>query len=104
MFIHASGRKAMYVLHKLYDNCSIYLNRKYERFIYFCRIFEKSNMLKQINIGEGCDANTEITTETKESVASQSVELEPENQNKIVPRVICPQHVKMEVNMYAELQ
>ena len=34
-------------------------------------------MLKQTNIGEGCDANTEITTETKESVASQSVELEP---------------------------
>ena len=70
MYIQASNRKAMYVLHKLYDNCSIYLNRKYERFIYFCRIFEKSNMLKQTNIGEGCDANTEITTETKESVAS----------------------------------
>ena len=35
-------------------------------------------MLKQTNIGEGWDANTEITTETKESVASQSVELEPE--------------------------
>lgn len=70
MYIQASSRKAMYVLHKLYDNCSIYLNRKYEKFIYFCRIFEKSNMLKQTNIGEGCDANTEITTETKESVAS----------------------------------
>ena len=70
MYIQASSRKAMYVLHKLYDNCSIYLNRKYEKFIYFCRIFEKSNMLKQTNIGEGCDADTEITTEIKESVAS----------------------------------
>jgi len=27
-------------------------------------------MLKQTNIGEGCDADTEITTEIKESVAS----------------------------------
>nr|DAO29859.1 MAG TPA: hypothetical protein [Bacteriophage sp.] len=25
------------------------------------------------------------------------------NQNKIVPRVVCPQHVKVEVKMYAEL-
>lgn len=70
MFIHAYSKRAMQLLHKLYDNCSIYLNRKYDRFIYFCRIFEKSNMLKQTNIGEGCDADTEITTEIKESVAS----------------------------------
>lgn len=70
MYIHSSGKGAMQLFHKLYDNCSIYLNRKYDRFIYFCRIFEKSNMLKQTNIGGGCDANTEITTETKESVAS----------------------------------
>ena len=33
-------------------------------------------MLKQTNIGEGCDADTEITTEIKESVASQSVGIE----------------------------
>ncbi len=78
MFFHGTGRKAMDLFHKLYDNCSIYLNRKYERFIYFCRILEKSDMLKQTNIGEGCEANTEITIETKESIASQSVEIEPE--------------------------
>lgn len=33
----------------------------------------------QINIGEGCDANPEVTTEIKESVAPQSVEIEPTN-------------------------
>lgn len=70
MYIRSSGRKAIQLFHKLYDNCSLYLKRKYDRFIYFCRIFEKSNIVKQTNIGEGCDANTEITTETKESVAS----------------------------------
>lgn len=70
MYIRSSSRKAMELLHNLYDNCSIYLKRKYDRFIYFCRVFEKSNIVKQTNIGESCDANTEITTETKESVAS----------------------------------
>lgn len=44
MYIHSSNKKAMQLFHKLYDNCSIYLNRKYERFTYFCRIFEKSNI------------------------------------------------------------
>ena len=44
MFIRSTNKKAMQLFHKLYDNCSIYLNRKYERFIYFCRIFEKSNI------------------------------------------------------------
>ena len=50
-------------------NC-VYLDRKYERFIYFRQLYEKSYKQIQTNIGEGCDANTEITTETKESVAS----------------------------------
>ena len=54
----------------IYDNCTIYLNRKYEKFIYFRQLYEKSYRPIQTNIGEGCDANTEITTETKESVAS----------------------------------
>ena len=35
-----------------------------------CRSLEKLSEFLQTNIGEGCDANTEITTETKESVAS----------------------------------
>ena len=48
----------------------IYLDRKYEKFIYFRQLYEKSYRPIQTNIGEGCDANTEITTETKESVAS----------------------------------
>lgn len=33
-------------------------------------------MLKQTNIGEGCDADTEVTIETKESIAPQSVGIE----------------------------
>ena len=39
---------------------------------------EESLELLQTNIGEGCDANTEISTETNESVPVYSVETEPE--------------------------
>lgn len=75
------GLKAYNIIKYLYDNCTIYLDRKYEKFIYFRQLYEKSYRPIQTNIGEGCDANTEITTETKESVASQSVELEPNKQS-----------------------
>lgn len=52
----------------LYENSTIYLDRKYEKFKEICRPFEKSNGLLEDNIGEGCDANTEITKESKESL------------------------------------
>ena len=64
------GLKAYNIIKYLYDNCTIYLDRKYEKFIYFRQLYEKSYRPIQTNIGEGCDANTEITTEIKESVAS----------------------------------
>ena len=54
----------------LYENATIYLDRKYEKYKEICRLYEESYRELEGNIGEGCDANTEITTETKESVAS----------------------------------
>lgn len=57
-------------LHLIYDNSNVYLDRKYNKFLTFCRSLEKSDELLQTNIGEGCDANTEITEEIKESSAS----------------------------------
>ncbi len=65
-----SGLSVYNIIKYLYDDCTIYLDRKYERFIYFRQLYEKSYKQIQTNIGEGCDADTEITTETKESVAS----------------------------------
>ena len=38
-------------LHLIYDNATIYLNRKHNKFITFCRSLEKSNELLQTNIG-----------------------------------------------------
>ena len=69
---------AKYIIKYLYENSTIYLTRKYEHYKEICRLDMKISKGLQTNIGEGCDANTEITTETKESVASQSVEIEPE--------------------------
>ena len=65
-----NGKKAFDVTNYLYSNSNIYLDRKYDKYLSYCRIFEKSNILLQTNIGEGCDTNTEITTEIKKSVAS----------------------------------
>lgn len=65
-----NGKEAFEITNILYKNSKIYLTRKYNKYLEYCRIFEKSNILLQDNIGESCDANTEITEETKESSAS----------------------------------
>ena len=41
-----------------------------KNFLNLPSVNEKSDRLQQGNIGEGCDANTEITKETKESLIS----------------------------------
>ena len=59
----------------LYENATIYLNRKYEKFLEFCRIEEESSKRQSSNIGEPCDGNTEITFKiTKGLEVLQSVE------------------------------
>lgn len=55
---------------KLYNKATIYLDRKYSRYLEYCRLPAKSGGLYQDNIGEDCDVNTEITEETKESSIS----------------------------------
>ena len=54
----------------LYENATINMNRKYDVFKEYCRLYEKLYRELQTNIGELCDGNTEITGETKESPAS----------------------------------
>ena len=47
----------------LYDNSSIYLDRKFKLYSFFkngCRSLEEFNELLLTNIGESCDANPEI--------------------------------------------
>lgn len=61
----------------LYEKASIYLNRKYEKYLNFCHLEEESSLRKLTKIGEGCDANTEVNSEiAKGSESPQSVESE----------------------------
>lgn len=52
--------RGYYVARYLYENCNIYLDRKFERYQEFCRLYEKSYRLLEPKIGESCDANTEV--------------------------------------------
>ena len=62
--------KAISFLNYIYKDSTIYLNRKYEKYLDSCRFWEKSQKLLQSNIGEDCDVNTEITIESNTSIAS----------------------------------
>lgn len=58
----------------LYEDATVYLNRKYEKFLEFCRIEEESSKRQSSNIGELCDENTEITFKIAKGLkVSQSV-------------------------------
>ena len=59
-FINTSHNKAIKILQYLYTDCNFYLTRKYNRYTALCC----SNTTEaRGNIGEGCDANTEINSE-----------------------------------------
>lgn len=68
--LQINGKNGLKALYYLYDSSIIYLNRKYNKYLEYCRLYEKSYRELQTNNGEDCDVNPVITTETKESVAS----------------------------------
>ena len=47
----------------LYEKATIYMQRKYEKYLYFCRLEEESSLRKSSKIGESCDANAEVISE-----------------------------------------
>lgn len=65
-----NGEEAYKILNYLYNNCNIYLQRKYDKYKDICRLYEKSYRGLQTNNGEDCDVNPVITGEIKESSAS----------------------------------
>lgn len=77
-----SSNISRYLCSLLYDNCTIYLDRKYSRAQFFktknCRSVEEFTELLQTENGESCDANPVVTEEIKESSAPYSVGTEPE--------------------------
>lgn len=61
--LHYSSLKARKVARLLYENSSIYLDRKYNIYKEFCRVEEESTTLQSSKIGESWDANTEVSSE-----------------------------------------
>ncbi len=55
--------KARRVARLLYENSIIHLDRKYDIYTKICRVEEGSSTLQSSKIGEGCDANTEVSSE-----------------------------------------
>lgn len=76
--LSATYRVAFSVTTRLYKNSTIYLDRKYEKYLDYCRLYEKSDRLSETKIMGGCDANHEVNSETKESESPQRVGTEPE--------------------------
>ena len=65
----------------LYNDCHVYLNRKYKLYNFFkngSRSLQEWNELLSTKNGEVWDGNTVVTEETKKSFAPYSVETEPD--------------------------
>lgn len=58
-----TGAKARKVARIMYENASVYMERKHNIFNEFCRAEEESSVLQSSKIGESCDANPEVTSE-----------------------------------------
>lgn len=70
--ILSSEHKAAFkVINYLYSNSTIYLQRKYEIYQKYCRLYEESYRELEGKNGEGCDANTVLNSEI--SQGSESV-------------------------------
>lgn len=77
MFLDYNKENSIKLAKFLYDKASVYLDRKYKLYNFFkegSRSLQEYEELLETNIGEGCDVNPEISTETKESVPSYSVD------------------------------
>lgn len=69
-YVYGLSRRQAYVfLYTIYYKASIYLDRKYQKFYNWnnCRSIAKALELLQGKIGEGCDANPELTYFFKKS-------------------------------------
>lgn len=61
----------------LYENANIYLDRKYLKYLEFCRIEEESSKRKSSKIGKNCDVNSEVSSKITQGLETpQSVESE----------------------------
>ena len=74
-----TGKNGLEILFYLYENSSIYLSRKYEKYKEYCRLYKELYILLQVKNGKILTDNSVLNSETKESESVQSVEIEPIN-------------------------
>ena len=49
------GKNGFELVKYLYNNCTIYLDRKYEKYLEYCRLYEESDRGLEGKNGEGCE-------------------------------------------------
>lgn len=73
--LYYAGKTAFYVVNHLYKDCSIYLERKRERYLEYCRLYLGKYRLRLGKYGEFWEENTVVNSEiTKGSESPYSVE------------------------------
>lgn len=61
------GKNAFELIYYLYSNATVYLNRKYEKYLEYCRLYEESYILLQVKNGKVLIDNPVLNLENKES-------------------------------------
>lgn len=62
-WLNYKGLNARKAARMLYENSSVYLERKFNIFKEFCRLEQECSQMKSSKIGEDCDVNTEVITD-----------------------------------------
>lgn len=72
------AKNGLKILYYLYEGSSIYLDRKHDKYLEYCRLYKELYKLLSSNIGKIPDMdNTEIISENNTSETSYSIENEP---------------------------
>lgn len=65
--LQLGGKNAFELCYYLYEDSKIYLNRKYNKYLEYCRLYEESYILLQIKNGKIRIDNSVLNSETKKS-------------------------------------
>lgn len=65
--LSVSGKNGLELLYYLYENSTIYLTRKFDKYKEYCRLYKELYRELQTKNGESTKANTVLNSETKKS-------------------------------------
>lgn len=64
---YVNGKNGLELLYYLYENSTIYLTRKFDKYKEYCRLYKELYRELQTKNGESTKADTVLNSETKES-------------------------------------